>query len=64
MQRNYGHADIGCTLTNPDFQQFAAAYGVPAVRVDSIDRFGETLEQAIRSKTLNLIELTVDLADP
>ena len=59
MQRNYGHADIGCTLTNPDFQQFAAA-----MRVDRIDQFGETLEQAIRSETFNLIELTVDLADP
>ncbi|MCH2129767.1 MAG: thiamine pyrophosphate-binding protein [Pirellulaceae bacterium] len=64
MQRNFGHSDIGCTLTNPDFQQFAAAYGVPAKRVDNIAQFGDMLAQAIRSESLNLIELTVDLADP
>lgn len=64
MLRNYGRADIGCTLINPDFQQFAAAYGVPATRADSIDEFSEQLQQGIRSQALNLIELTLDLADP
>jgi len=64
MQRNFGHSDIGCALTNPDFQKFAAAFGVPAVRVDRIDQFGDVLEEKICSEKLNLIELTVELADP
>ena len=61
IQRNFGHSDIGCALTNPDFQKFAAAFGVPAVRVD---QFGDVLEEKICSEKLNLIELTVELADP
>ena len=61
MQRNFGHSDIGCALTNPDFQKFAAAFGVPAVRVD---QFGDVLEEKICSEKLNLIELTAELADP
>ena len=61
MQRHFGHSDIGCALTNPDFQKFAEAFGV---RVERIDQFGDVLEEKIRSEKLNLIELTVELADP
>ncbi|MAE66278.1 MAG: acetolactate synthase [Phycisphaeraceae bacterium] len=64
MTRGYGHADIGCTLVNPNFQRLAEAYGVPAVRVHRIEDFGDALDRAIRSAALNMIELTVDLIDP
>ena len=64
MRKNYGHADLGCELMNPDFLKFASAYGVPAVRVDTLDGFAAALERGLKADDLNLIELTVDLCDP
>ena len=64
MRNNYGHADLGCKLVNPDFLEFAAAYGVPAVRADTLDGFAAALEKGLKANDLNLIELTVDLCDP
>ncbi len=64
MQTNFGHADLGCDIGGPDLQKFAAAYGMPEVRVDDLDHFGAALKKGIESNTLNLIELTVELMNP
>lgn len=64
MTRTYGRAMIGCALTNPDFRKLAAAYGAAAVRADTLDGFRDALVAGIRSDALNLIELTIDIADP
>jgi acetolactate synthase-1/2/3 large subunit len=64
MTKRFGEAKVGVALKNPDFQRFCSAYGVSAVRVNKVEEFGETLAAGIASDSLNLIELTADLADP
>ena len=64
QDRNFGGRHFGCALQNPDFQKFAAAYGIPATRTDTLQAFGQALSRGIESGKLNLIELTVELCDP
>jgi thiamine pyrophosphate-dependent acetolactate synthase large subunit-like protein len=64
QERNFAGRIFGCALTNPDFQTLASAYGIPAVRTPDLESFETALRRAIRSETLNLIELTVPLMDP
>ena len=63
QDRDYGRR-FGDALVNPDFQAFAAAYGVPAVKADSLDQFEDHLNRAVQSERLSLIELTLDISDP
>jgi len=64
QDRNFGGRRFGSTLQNPDFQKLAAAYDIPATRIDSLPAFHQALDRGIQSATLNLIELTVELCDP
>ena len=48
---------IGCALRNPDFLQYAAAFGVPGTRVDSIAALRTALERAIAASGPHLIEM-------
>jgi acetolactate synthase-1/2/3 large subunit len=64
QDRDFGGRRFGCTLRNPDFQKFAAAYGIRSTCADTADAFGNALEQSIRADDLNLIDLTVEIADP
>lgn len=63
QDRDYGRR-FGNVLINPDFQLFAAAYGVPALRAENLDSFEEHLHQSVSTNKLSLIELTVDISDP
>jgi thiamine pyrophosphate-dependent acetolactate synthase large subunit-like protein len=63
QDRDYGRR-FGNVLVNPDFQLFATAYGVPALRADNLDSFEEQLNQTVSSNKLSLIELTFDISDP
>jgi len=64
QDRNFGGRHFGCALQNPDFQELAAAYGIPATSTDTLQAFGQALSRGIESGRLNLIELTVELCDP
>jgi acetolactate synthase I/II/III large subunit len=48
---------IGCELRNPDFLQYAAAFGVPGTRVDSAGALQSALKQAIAAGGPHLIEM-------
>jgi acetolactate synthase-1/2/3 large subunit len=63
QDRDYGRR-FGNVLINPDFQLFAAAYGIPALRVENLDSFEEQLNHTMSSNKLSLIELTFDISDP
>ena len=51
-------------LTNPDFVQFAAAFGVPAQRVDSPAKLGAALERTLASGKMHLIEYRLAIPEP
>ena len=51
-------------LTNPDFVQFAAAFGVPAQRVDSPAELGAALERTLASGKMHLIEYRLAIPEP
>jgi len=46
-------------LVNPDFQALARAYGIPATRVTTGDALTSSLQEAVRSGELSLVELEV-----
>jgi len=62
--RGFGGRHIGVDLLNPDFQKLANAYGMAATRCDTLEQFSDQLPLAIAAGQLQLIELTLDLADP
>ena len=51
-------------LTNPDFVQFAAAFGVSAQRVDSPAELGTALERTLASGEMHLIEYRLAIPEP
>ena len=64
QDRNFGGRRFGSDLLNPDFGKLAAAYGIPCQRVETPEALEQTLTPALQSGNLNMIECTVDLADP
>ncbi len=64
QDRNFGGRRFGSDLINPDFQTLAKAYGFPSTVVNDLADFGAALTKGIGSNRLNLIELTVEIADP
>jgi len=60
---NYGEG-YETTLVNPDFVALAESYGFSAVRVDSPEKLGETLESALATGDMWLIELVTSFPDP
>jgi thiamine pyrophosphate-dependent acetolactate synthase large subunit-like protein len=64
QKRNFDGLEFGVNLVNPDFQKFAAAYGVPACLVKDVQGFKKSLNDAIASQKLSIIELTMPLCDP
>ena len=60
MQKvGYGGRYLGTNLLNPDFQKIAGAYGIAAVRVNSLAQLLPVLEKAISSDETNLIEVII-----
>ena len=60
QERRYDRRFIGVDLVNPDFQQFARAFGVRAWRVASDAAFDSALREAIARKEPALIEVRVE----
>lgn len=59
-QEGMGFEDFGLDYKNPDFVQYAQAYGAIGYRPTSCDDFHVILDHAINSKGVHLIDLAVD----
>ena len=64
LQRSAYGAAYQERLTNPDFVQFAAAFGVSAQRVDSPAELGAALERTLASGEMHLIEYRLAIPEP
>jgi acetolactate synthase-1/2/3 large subunit len=56
-------ADFGLSFGNPDFVQYAQAYGASGHRIESVDSFVPTLEAAFGSGGVHLITIPIDYAE-
>jgi len=59
-QEGMGFDNFGLDYNNPDFVQYAQAYGAMGYRATSCDDFHIILDNAINSKGVHLIDLAVD----
>jgi acetolactate synthase-1/2/3 large subunit len=59
-QEGLGFENFGLDFKNPDFVQYAQAYGAMGYRPTSCDEFGSILNDVIDSKGVHLIDLAVD----
>lgn len=59
-QTGMGFETYGLDLDNPDFVQYAKAYGAIGHRPTSCEEFEETLQKCVNSKGVHLIDLAVD----
>jgi acetolactate synthase I/II/III large subunit len=59
-QEGMGFENFGLDYNNPDFVQYAKAYGAKGYRPSSCDEFRNILEDAVNSKGVHLIDLAVD----
>lgn len=64
LQRTAYKEEYEARLTNPDFVAFANAFGVAATRVHSPEELGKTLEKALASGEMHLLELQTEIAAP
>jgi acetolactate synthase-1/2/3 large subunit len=62
QKRRFG-ATFGVDFANPDFVQYATAFGMPAWRVEQAHDFGPTLKRALDLDVPSLIEVPVDAAE-
>lgn len=59
-QEGMGFDNFGLDYTNPDFVLYAQSYGAIGHRPESCDDFVTTLEKAINTKGVHIIDLAVD----
>lgn len=59
-QEGMGFDNFGLDYKNPDFVQYAQSYGAIGHRPTSCDDFVTTLDKALKSKGVHLIDLAVD----
>jgi acetolactate synthase-1/2/3 large subunit len=62
QQRLYQGRHSGAVLTNPDFQAYARAFGVPSWRVETPDAFRGALREALSAEAPALIEVVSDIS--
>lgn len=62
-QRAEGFADFGLAFKNPDFVQYAKAYGAQGRRLRATEDFVPTLETAFRKGGVHLIIVPVDYSE-
>ncbi len=55
--------NFGLDFGNPDFVKYAESYGASGHRIKSTQGYKETLQKAINSKGVHLIELPVDYSE-
>jgi acetolactate synthase-1/2/3 large subunit len=56
-------ADFGLTFGNPDFVQYAKAYGATGHRIETIESFVPTLDSAFQSGGLHVISIPIDYSE-
>ena len=59
-QEGEGFKDYGLDYNNPDFIKYAESFGAQGYRPTSVEDFNVTLEKALNSKGLQIIDLAVD----
>ena len=64
LQRSAYQEAYQAQLTNPDFLAFAAAFGVPATRVQSPAALQAALDTALASGEMHLIEYQMTIQEP
>ena len=62
-QTGMGFETFGLDYGNPDFVGYAQSYGARGVRVESVESFLPTLEEALNNKGVTVIELPVDYSE-
>jgi acetolactate synthase-1/2/3 large subunit len=62
-QTAMGFDDFGLSFANPDFVQYAAAYGAKGVRVAAADQLLETLDAAFVAGGVHLVTVPVDYSE-
>jgi acetolactate synthase-1/2/3 large subunit len=55
--------DFGMSFTNPDFTQYAAAYGASGTRVQNIAELRPTLEAAFAAGGVHLVTVPIDYSE-
>ena len=60
QRRIYDGRDSGSSITNPDFQQFAASFGVPSWQVKDAAGLRSALTEAVAAGGAALIEVVVE----
>ena len=56
-------ADYGMTFGNPDFVQYAKAYGAKGHRIESIDGFAPSLDAAFKEGGVHLVVIPIDYSE-
>ena len=64
LQRTAYQEAYQAQLTNPDFLAFAAAFGVPATRVQSPPELQSVLDRTLASGEMHLIEYQLTIQEP
>ena len=64
LQRTAYQEAYQAQLTNPDFLAFAAAFGVPATRVQSPTELQSVLDRTLASGEMHLIEYQLTIQEP
>jgi acetolactate synthase-1/2/3 large subunit len=64
QKKNFEGLEFGVNFENPDFQQIAKAYGISSCTASDVPEFRKSLDAAIASEKLSLIELTIPINDP
>jgi len=62
-QEQMGFTDFGLTYSNPDFVRYAEAYGAVGRRVENAAQIVPTLEQAISSGGVQVVEVRVNYSN-
>ena len=55
--------DFGMTFSNPDFIQYAEAYGARGTRVEKIENFQSILENAFNTGGVHLVIFPIDYSE-
>jgi acetolactate synthase I/II/III large subunit len=62
-QESMGLSDYGLDFNNPDFVAYAAAYGAHGVRIERTDDFLPTLQQALDTPGVHIIDVPIDYSE-
>lgn len=64
MNRNKYNSAFGTTISNPDYEKIADAYGIPYRRSENRSEFLEQVGEEVARQRLVLMEFVNDISDP